>query len=450
MSLAALRSRFGERLRRSFGEFLAVPSLIILAFLLLAVLVDAADNRAGDPANWGETRRFFGQYVLDTQSAIGMLTAIAGSLITVSSITFSILLLAVQQGASALTSQVVDHYLRRLSNRVYFGFFIGTSVFVLVTLVQTSHTSHPVLGVTVSTLCAATSLFALLLLIYSTIDQTRPVTLLKAIHDTTVAARARQARWLARTAPPTEADLLAGAPVRSDRSGYLARVHLQPHEVLAAAVPGGRVIVAATVGDHVSTGETVARIVGLPVDAGVEATVRRALPIEEKRDIAIDAAWGVDHIGNIGWTAISSVKSDPAVAALSCHMLQDLLDRWAGGSATPPRPPEAAVVYPDRIMDQLFDQLESLVVSTAESHQHQSLALIVTGLTRGFPAMNDHERRAVARIAGTVAAALPSHLPTRTLTRSLDGLAAALERDGHAEAVGALRDGTRALATNHL
>ena len=74
------------------------------------------------------------------------------------------------------------------------------------TLVQTSHTPHPVLGVTVSTLCAATSLFALLLLIYSTIDQTRPVTLLEAIHDTTVAARARQARWLARTAPPTEAD----------------------------------------------------------------------------------------------------------------------------------------------------------------------------------------------------------------------------------------------------
>jgi uncharacterized membrane protein len=450
LSFDTLRSRFGERFRRAFGEFLAVPSLIILGFLLLAVLVDAADNRAGDPATWSGPRRFLGQYVLDTQSAIGMLTAIAGSLITVSSITFSILLLAVQQGASALTSQVVDHYLRRLSNRVYFGFFIGTSVFVLVTLVQTSHTPHPVLGVTVSTLCAATSLFALLLLIYSTIDQTRPVTLLKAIHDTTVAARARQALWLARTAPPTEADRAIGAPVRSDRSGYLARVHLKPLEALAAAVPGGRVAVAATVGDHVSTGDVIARVAGLPVDAGVEARVRRALPIEEKRDIGIDAAWGVDHIGNIGWTAISSVKSDPAVAALSCHMLQDLLDRWAGGLATPPRPREAAVAYPDRIMDQLFDAIESLIVSTAESHQHQSLALIVAGLTRGFPALNEHERRAVARIAGTVAVALPSHLPTRTLAASLDGLAAALERDGRAEAAAGLRDGARALATNHL
>lgn len=442
--------RGGERLRRAFGEFLTVPLLIVVAFLALAVLLDRVDNAAGAPGDWGAVRGFLGQYAGDTQSAIGVLTAIAGSLITVSTITFSILLLAVQQGASALTSQVVDHYLRRLSNRVYFGFFTGTSVFVLVTLVQTSHTAHPVLGVAVSTVCAAASLFALLLLIYSTIDQTRPVTLLKSIYDTTVAARARQSRWLGRTSPPGAADRDAGTAVSSDRNGYLVDVRLRALEALAARAPGARLAVGFTVGDRVSRGDVIARVTGLEMDAGLEAAIRRALPIEEKRDIRLDAAWGVDHLGSIGWTAISSVKSDPALAALACHMLQDLLDRWAGGRAVPQRPSGAAVAYPDRIIDQLFDQIEGLIVSSAESHQHQSLALVLAGLARGFGALNDHERLAVSRIAGTVAAALPSHLPTRPLTASVDEFARVLAVHGFAQAASRLAEAAAGLGRNSL
>lgn len=442
--------RWAERLRRAFGEFLAVPLLIVLAFLALAVLVDRADNAAGAVETWGPLRRFLGQYAGDTQSAIVVLTAIAGSLITVASITFSILLLAVQQGATALTSQVVEHYLRRLSNKVYFGFFVGASVFVLVTLVQTGHTPHPVLGVAVSTLCAGASLVVLLLLIYSTVDQTRPVSLLKSIHDTTVLARGRQAAWLERTSPPREGDLDAGTPVLSGRYGYLARLRLGALERLAARAPGSRIVVCFTVGDRVASGDVLARVVGPPVDAGLAAAIRDALPIEEKRDIGVDAAWGVGHLGSIGWTALSSVKSDPALGALAIHMLDDLLDRWAGGRAVPPRPAGAAVAYPDRIMDLLLDQIEGLVVSTAESHQHQSLALIVGGLARLFPALNGHEQRAVARIAGTVASALPSHLPARALAASLADLRGTLGRQGFAEAAARLAAAEDALSRNSL
>lgn len=445
-----LGGRSGERLRRAFGEFLAVPFLIVLAFLALAVLVDRIDNAAGGAETWGAARRFLGQYAGDTQSAIVVLTAIAGSLVTVSSITVSILLLAVQQGAAALTSQMVDHYLRRLSNRIYFGFFVGASVFVLVTLVQTGHTQHPVLGVTVSTLCAAASLVVLLLLIYSTVDQTRPVSLLKSIHDTTVQARDRQIRWLGRTSPPRDDDRAAGTAVASDRSGYLARLRLGPLERLAARAPGSRIVLCFTVGDRVARGDVLARVVGLPVDDGLAAVIRSALPVEEKRDIGVDAAWGVDHLGSIGWTAISSVKSDPALAALAIHMLKDLLDRWAGGRAVPPRPAGAGVVYPDRIMDLLLDQIENLVVSTAESHQHQSLALIVGGLAHSFAGLNDHERRAVARIAGTVAAALPSHLPARALTRALAALQDELARQNCGEAATRIAAAAEVLSRNSL
>ncbi|PTT40638.1 hypothetical protein DBR33_14090, partial [Stenotrophomonas sp. HMWF022] len=109
--------------------------------------------------SWSPLRRWLAQYVGDTQSAIGVLTAIAGSLFTVTSITFSILILAVQQGATVLNSQIVDHYLRRSSNRAWFGFFVGISLFALITLVQTTHTRAPIFGVMMSTILGAVALF---------------------------------------------------------------------------------------------------------------------------------------------------------------------------------------------------------------------------------------------------------------------------------------------------
>lgn len=437
----------GERLSRAFGEFLAVPTAMTVASLVMAVLVDRLDNAAGDVGGWGPARKFLNQYAGDTQSAVTTLTAIAGSLITVASITFSILLLAVQQGAAALTSQMVDHYLRRRSNQVYFGFFTGASVYVLVTLVQTSRTPHPVLGVATSTLCAAASLFGLLLLIYSTIDQTRPVTLLKSIRDTTLAARERQTSWLSRTSALGD-DREDGTPVLSDREGYLARLHLDDLERLVAATPGARVRVSRAVGERVSTGDVLARVAGLDPDARLAAAVRRALPVEDKRDITTDAAWGVNHLGSIGWTAISSVKSDPSLASLACEMLQNLLERWCGGAGE--RALAAPVSCPDGIMDQLMDEMEGLVVATAEFHQHQSLALLVDVLARSLDTMAAGEREDVARISRTVALALPSHLATRALTRSLAAFAAALARHGFDEPAEHLRTAHGRLLDNHL
>ncbi|GAA3266784.1 hypothetical protein GCM10020258_36240 [Sphingomonas yabuuchiae] len=191
-----------ERLHRSLFEFIAVPALIVVAFVILAEAIDWLDNHAGPAHSWSPLRRWLAQYVGDTQSAIGVLTAIAGSLFTVTSITFSILILAVQQGATVLNSQIVDHYLRRSSNRAWFGFFVGISLFALITLVQTTHTRAPIFGVMMSTILGAVALFALILLIYGTIDQMRPATLIEAMVDTAVAARQRQLPCSPSARPP--------------------------------------------------------------------------------------------------------------------------------------------------------------------------------------------------------------------------------------------------------
>ncbi|WP_162561253.1 DUF2254 family protein [Methylobacterium terrae] len=423
-------------LRRSFSEFLGLPVLIVLGFVVLAGVIDRLDNDAGPRTAWGPVRLFLSQYVGDTQSAISMLSTIAGSLISVTSITFSILLLAVQQGAATLNSQIVDHYLRRRANSAWFGFFVGVSLFVLVTLVQTTHTTAPVLGVMSSTLLGAVSLVALVVLIYTTIDQTRPATAIATIRAAALAARARQLPLLAASAEPagTPPD---GVAVVAAAGGYLTRIDVDALTRALSSAPRMHLALPVPVGGFVPPGGTVAVLSGGGAGPALVEAVRDALAIEEQRDVAHDPAFSLGHIGTIGWTAISTARSDPAVGAIAVHALQRLLHEWA---APVPRAAAARIAYRDRLPDQVLDAIESLIVAAAESRQHQSLALILRALASSLPALAEPQQRGIARLATTVAPSLASHLPTRMLREDTALLIAAFRRIGRREAADRLSE----------
>src|SRR5689334_2089401 len=104
-----------EAARRALGEFLGLPTAIIVGFLLLAAATYALD-RAGltSFALLGRVRAAMQHFVFGSpDSTSSLLGSIAAGLITVTSITLSILLLALQQSAASMTSQVFDQFLRR-------------------------------------------------------------------------------------------------------------------------------------------------------------------------------------------------------------------------------------------------------------------------------------------------------------------------------------------------
>lgn len=143
--------RFGESARRAFVEFLRFPMLIITGFLLLAAVTSALDSAtiSGlEPVRTVIRRMLF----RDAQGTSNLLGTIAGSIITVTSITFSLLLLAVQQAAGALTPVVYDQFLLRRINQVYFGFFVGLAVYMLVILATVNPPYNPFLGATLGLL----------------------------------------------------------------------------------------------------------------------------------------------------------------------------------------------------------------------------------------------------------------------------------------------------------
>ncbi|MGH6935892.1 MAG: DUF2254 family protein [Methylocella sp.] len=98
-----------EALRRAFAEFLAVPTFVIFGFLLLAGLtygLDRARNMGEQPA----VGLAYGVLFSDQQAVSNFLGVIATSIIALTSITFALLPIAVQQGAAALTSQIFDQF----------------------------------------------------------------------------------------------------------------------------------------------------------------------------------------------------------------------------------------------------------------------------------------------------------------------------------------------------
>lgn len=180
-------SHLYETIRRAFAEFLTIPTSMILGFLLLAAGSHALDRTE---IAWLEPiRQVLKAYVFANAKATSdLLSTIAGGLITITSITFSLLLLAVQQSAASMTSEVFDQFLRRRHNQAYFGFFVGLALYTLVVLATVGDPFNPIYGATLAILLTVIALYLLILLLYTTINQIRPVEIIETIHDHTLAA----------------------------------------------------------------------------------------------------------------------------------------------------------------------------------------------------------------------------------------------------------------------
>lgn len=285
-----------EVVRRAIVEFLWLPMLVVGAFVLLAALTTMLDHSPGSwlsPARTSLSRQLFG----DSKATSDLLSAIAASIITVTSITFSLLLLAVQQAASALTHEVYDQFLRRRINQVYFGSFVGLAVFSLIILASVSPPYNPVFGASTALLLTIFSLILLILLLYTTINQMRPVVVIRLIHDRVLTARERQRRWIAKT----RTDALLIHPVRAEvcsdkQNGYLVSIDVESLSFEARkAGPNVEVVLAISIGDFVALHDRLAEIRADSAEAAARMAkvVERSLRIEEQRDLDTDAAYGI-------------------------------------------------------------------------------------------------------------------------------------------------------------
>ncbi len=125
-TVADLGAAWG-RLRESLWF---VPGLIVLAAIVLAVgMVEL--STAVDAEALSRWPRVFGAGADGSRS---MLSAIAGSMITVAGVTFSITMVAVTQASTQYTPRILRNFMRDRANQTVLGVFVGIFAYCLVVL----------------------------------------------------------------------------------------------------------------------------------------------------------------------------------------------------------------------------------------------------------------------------------------------------------------------------
>jgi uncharacterized membrane protein len=433
-------------IRHAFSEFLLVPTLIITCFLLLAAVVSALDRgriEALQPA-----RELLESYVFaDAQGTSDLLGVVAGALITVTTLTTSLLLIALQQSASSLTHQVYDQFLRRRSNQFSFSFFIGLSLYALVTL-ATVGPINPVFGAASTFLLTIVALYLLLVLFYSTIDQMRPAVILCAIHDHALYGREKQLGLLRKTRRTSSWDAPAGMSVKATTHGFVA--HIDVDAIAEAAARCGKeveVVLRVSIGTFVAYEDPIADVKAHDRDDALAlgGVVERAVRREPQRDITLDPLAGIEELENIAWTSISSAQSDPDPGLLAIYNLRDLLARWAQERIHSDAH-AAPVVYHDEVPVRLANTFASLAVAASESMQHQTYAAILRSLAILFARLPAPLQNRVEDVVARTLPSLGAHVLTAELDRALGDMSAALGEAQRLQAANAVERARSELA----
>ena len=406
--------------------------MIIVAFLALALgtyLLDSLRVEFLLPF-----RDFLKSHVFaNSQATSGLLEAIAAGIITLTSITISLLLVAVQQSAASMTGQVFDQFLRRRTNQVYFGFFVGLALYSLITLATVNEPFNPVFGASIAFCGTVAALYLLLLLLYTTVHQMRSDEIIDAIHGHILLARARQVEFISKTRPGSRSTGGADAPVVSEGHGYVTRVNL---DLIAKALDGvdAEILLMVSIGDFVAYRDTMAIVRCGTQQAAEEiaSSVSKAMELERERDIAYDPAYGISQLETIGWTSISTAKSNPAPGLSVIRSLRDILSRWSE-EKFPEAQEQLAVVYRDNTLDVLFDAFETLAIVASESMQHQNFTEIMRTFIVAFDRIPENRLARVEDLILRALSVLGEFALTRELENTLWDLQAVFERTGRNE-----------------
>ncbi len=326
-----------------------IPATAVVVAAVLGVALPQWDEQvAGDLPPEAHDYLFSG----GPDAARAVLSAIAGSMITVTSLTFSLTVVTLQLASSQFSPRLLRTFTRDRVVQGTLALFLATFVYSL-TVLRTVRTSTveqagfvPQLSVTVALLLAVASVLALVAFLSHLARELRVETMLLGVHQ----EASRTVRAV--LGPPDERGPLIPAPSRptdasrlmAGRSGFLA------------SVDGGALVAAATSTDCVITidqrpGDSL--VAGTPVGwawshdpdqpltrdrrAEIQGAVAEALRTSFERTSAQDIAYGLRQLTDVAVKALSPGINDPttAVHALghSSALLCEMADRDLGAKA---------------------------------------------------------------------------------------------------------------------
>lgn len=206
-----------------------VPTLMVVAALLLAYGLVTLDLRIGH--EWvSDYPLLFGA---GADGARGVLTAIAGSMMTVAALIFSLTLSTLAQVSSQYTPRVLRNFMRSRTNQVVLGFFVsifGYCLFVLRTI-RGSNEGHfiPSLAGPGGLLLALVSIGVLVFFIHHMASSIQAANIVREVtQETELAIKRLFPKQLGDDADAaslfTQVDNLSWVPVPASKNGYVQSI----------------------------------------------------------------------------------------------------------------------------------------------------------------------------------------------------------------------------------
>lgn len=312
------------------GSLWFVPAVMVTAAIALAIVLGEVHVADGSPLS---AVSFPG----GADGARAILQVVAGSVITVTGVVFSLTVVTLQLASTQFSPRLLRTFLRDLGNQVVLGTFLGTFAYALVALrsIQSGPTPSedvvPSLTVTAGYLLALASVVALVYFIDDIARSIRIDSLMRDVQKSAmpvIDAVHPHPAGAGRDRPAVPEPPATAAAVGAYRSGFVQAV--APDELLAAAVADGVVVrVVPAVGDPVVAGAPLAWVwsPSSPVDPSpdMHEAVRRAVRIGFERTMQEDVGYALRQLVDVAVKALSPGVNDPTTAIHAINHLASIM-----------------------------------------------------------------------------------------------------------------------------
>ena len=367
-----------SRLRQLFNDarssFWFVPSLAVLYGIAAALALIEADAVWGDRwlALWP---RLFG---VGAEGARQMLSTLAGSMMSVMGITFSMTLVALALASSQYTSRILRNFMGSRPTQITLGVFAGIFIYCLIVLrsIRSGDPGFvPSAAVSFAFVLALAGVVVLIFFIHHIASSIQAVSIIASVAQETNAAVDRvfpqmQGREPGGTEDAMDEEVLASLdertwyPVPAQVSGYIQGVN---EDAILDLARNHRTIVRMErgVGAFAVEGAVLASLaLTYPPDQETIAALNRAYRISRHRTIEWDPAFGVRQIVDIALKALSPGVNDTSTAVMCVDYLTAILARLSGRRYPPSHRYEGAALRViasvptfEALLAEAFDQI---------------------------------------------------------------------------------------------
>lgn len=323
-----------------------------------------------------------------SDGARGVLSSIAGSVMTVIATAFSITIVGLQLASSQFTPRVLRQFTGDRVNQAVLAVYIGTFTYSLLVLrtVQDSTDDRPsfvpVIAVTGAIFLALVCIFMLILFIHHMAQQMQVSYILHRAADDALGLIDSYFRDDIEHLPHTSRRDYAqgeGRDVLSESTGYLQHYDYE-HLLSTADANDLTVRMLVPMGAYLNKGQPIARIwtaSGEEVDLeSAGRGIRSAFVTGSERTLNADLPLGIRQIADIALKALSPGINDPTTATQALDRLSDIL--IAAGRKSPP---ERILYVDDRPAVFLprigFDELTSIAFTQIRHYGKTDLVVML-------------------------------------------------------------------------